>query len=111
MALVKVEDILKSSSGLTLGTLLDNISHAPKIDEKDVETLPCKIGDRMWCIRDVKGVLTAQEGIVHEMMYRKDMSLLIVIKYVGRGLYGEKVFRTKEDCEAKIKELNEKDEE
>ena len=64
--------------------------------------LPCKIGDRVWAIRNWKGVPNASEGIVSEMFYTKDMELMIVVKHISRGKWGETVFATQEDAEAHI---------
>lgn len=67
---------------------------------------PCKIGDDVWAIRKYKGIIHVQEGKVHEMFFTRDMKLMIVVKHVCRGFFGEKVFLTKEEAEAKLKELN-----
>lgn len=66
--------------------------------------LPCKIGDTVWCIRNFHGHKHPQEGIVSEMNFTKEMKLNIVVKYVGRGQWGEKIFLTREAAEAAIKE-------
>ena len=73
--------------------------------EPDV-IIPCSIGDTMWCIREVKGVRTAQQGIVSEMFFRKDMKLMIVVKYVGRGIFHDTIFASRLGCEARIDYLN-----
>jgi hypothetical protein len=67
---------------------------------------PCCIGDIMWCIRNQSGKWTAQSGIVNEMFYTSDMKLMIVVKYVGRGHYGDKIFSTLAECQAKADEMN-----
>lgn len=62
---------------------------------------PCKIGDRVWAIRSYKGIKHPQEGVVSEMFFTDDMSLMIVVKHVARGLWGETVFGShKEACTA-----------
>ena len=40
------------------------IAHLPKAK---AITLPCRIGDRVWAIRNYKGILHPQEGIVSDM--------------------------------------------
>lgn len=60
--------------------------------------LPCKIGDVAWAIRSFRGVRHAQPGIVSEMFYTDDMELMIVVKHVGRGKWGEDVFATREEA-------------
>lgn len=67
---------------------------------------PCKIGQTMWAIRDYKGVKHPQEGIVSDMYFTKDMTLHIVVKHVARGEFGKNVFLTREDAEAKLREVN-----
>lgn len=64
--------------------------------------LPCKIGDRVWAIRNYKGTLTPQEGIVREMFFDDGMNLVICVKHIARGLWGKTVFATKEEAEAEI---------
>ena len=64
--------------------------------------LPCKIGDRVWCIRNYKGHKHPQDGIVSEMFFDDDMQLHIVVKYIGRGTWGKEIFATREDAVAVI---------
>lgn len=64
--------------------------------------LPCKIGDTVWCIRNFSGHKHPAEGIVSEMLFTKEMKLLIRVKYVGCGHWGEKIFPTREAAEAAI---------
>ena len=66
--------------------------------------LPCKIGDTVWCIRNFRGHKQPQKGIVHEMYFTKEMKLHIVVKYVGCGQWGEKIFPTREAAEEALKE-------
>lgn len=70
---------------------------------KKSNNLPCKIGDTVYCIRNFKGQKRIKKGFVSEMFYRKDMELMIVVSYIGRGLYGEKVFNTMEEAEQHLK--------
>lgn len=69
--------------------------------------VPCKIGDLVYGIRDYKGVPNVQKGFVSEMFFTKDMKLMIVIKYVCRGYWLDKVFPTYEAAEAAIREKGE----
>ena len=66
--------------------------------------MPCKIGDTVWAIRNYRGVRRAQSGIVSDMLYRRDMELVIVVKYVARGQFGETVFATREAAEKALEE-------
>lgn len=67
-------------------------------------SLPCKIGDRVWAIRNYKGIKHAQEGIVAEMFFTPEMKLHIVVKHVARGEWGKNVFATQEEAEAALAE-------
>ena len=67
--------------------------------------LPCKIGDKVWIIRNYRGVKHAQQGTVYEMYFTKEMKLMITVKYIGRGEYGKTIFATKEAAEAKLAEV------
>ena len=71
-------------------------------DAPAVNPLPCKIGDTVWAIRNIKGVKQPQNGIVGEMFYTDDMRLCIVVRYIARGEWGKKVFATREEAEAAI---------
>ena len=61
-------------------------------------SLPCKIGDTMWGIRNFKGFPSVQRGEVSEMFFSSDMELVIVLKYICRGTLGKRVFRTSEEA-------------
>ncbi len=67
-----------------------------------LEEPPCKIGDTAWVIRNFRGVKHPQRGFVSEMYYIDGMVLHIVVKHVGRGEWGKKVFPTREAAEAAI---------
>ena len=75
------------------------IAHLPKAK---AITLPCRIGDRVWAIRNYKGILHPQEGIVSDMYFSSNMELVICVKNIARGIWGKTVFATKEEAEAKI---------
>ena len=69
-------------------------------------TLPCKIGDTVYGIRRWHGTKIAKAGTVSEMFYTQEGKLMIVVKYVCRGHWGEKIFRTLEGAEAALKEVD-----
>lgn len=75
------------------------LQDAPAVD---AVSLPCKIGDRVWAIRNYKGVRHPQESIVNEMFFTPDMRLIIVVKCIARGEWGETVFGTYEECQRAI---------
>ena len=64
---------------------------------------PCKLGDRMWAIRDYKGKKHPQEGIVSEMFFTQNMRLMIVVKNIARGEFGKIVFLTRKEAEKALK--------
>lgn len=80
-------------------SFVDSLETAPAVDAVE---LPCKIGDTVWCIRNFHGHKHPQEGIVSEMLFTKEMKLQIVVKYVGCGQWGQKIFLTREAAEAAI---------
>lgn len=75
---------------------------ANKRNVPEAVALPCKIGDRVWAIRNYKGILIPQEGIVREMFFDDGMNLVICVKHIARGLWDKTVFATKEEAEAEI---------
>lgn len=70
--------------------------------------LPCKIGQDAWMNRNYKGERHPQTGEISEMYFTPMMELVIVVKYVGRGIYGKTVFLTREEAEAALAERKDK---
>jgi len=66
---------------------------------KDIN-VPCKIGDAAWVIRSYKGKKHLQKGIISEMFFTDHMELMIVVKHIGRGIWGKKVFATHAEAAA-----------
>ena len=83
--------------------LMQNIKAIPAVD---AVTLPCKIGDAVWAISTQFGRCVAMEGRVSQMYFGENMELVICVNRLARGLWGERVFATKEDCEAAIRQPN-----
>ena len=79
--------------------ILEAIDEAPAVNP-----LPCKIGDKVWAIRNVNGVMKPQHGVVSEMLYTDDMRLSIVVRYIARGEWGKKIFGTLEEALEAINE-------
>lgn len=69
----------------------------------DAVPVPCKIGDEVYGIRNYKGKAVVQKGFVGEMFFRKDMKLMIVVKFVCRGGWLENVFPTYEAAESAMR--------
>lgn len=66
--------------------------------------LPCKIGDKMWCIRRSGQAKHPKAGIVTEMYFAPNMELVIVVGNIARGVFGKTVFSTQKEAEKAIKE-------
>lgn len=64
--------------------------------------LPCRIGDRVWAIRNYKGILHPQEGIVSDMYFSSNMELVICVKNIARGIWGKTVFATEAEAYEEI---------
>lgn len=66
-------------------------------------TLPCKIGDEVFCIRSYNGKTShASKGKVTQMYYTDDMQIVVVVERIGRGLWGERIFATEEEAQKSI---------
>lgn len=79
--------------------LINKVDAMPTIDAVE---LPCKIGDEVWFARQYKCHKHPRKGVVSEMYFGDDMSLHIVVKSIGRGKWGERVFGTCEEAQAAI---------
>lgn len=87
---------------------LEKLRNYEKAEENGMlKMLPCRIDDEMWAIRHYRGVFTVQKGFVSEMFFTKEMKLMIVVKHVARGVFGEKVFLTREAAEQALKQMGE----
>lgn len=75
------------------------VDDSPTVDAVE---LPCKIGDYAWAIRNYKGHIHPQRGIVSEMYFIKGMKLCVAVKNVGRGEWGKTIFATDKDAYAAI---------
>lgn len=71
--------------------------------ENDVIVPPCKIGDKVWAICNRGGVKRPQESIVSDMYFTKNMEIVIVARYVARGIWGKTVFLTEEEAERALR--------
>lgn len=108
----QIEEMAKLLCGMKNGCDKCMFSKAPCYEYTAAEKsynagyrkLPCKIGDRVYCIRKYNGIPAARAGTVKEMYYNTDMSLTITVMGVARGQWGVKIFATREECEQAIKE-------
>ena len=60
---------------------------------------PCRIGQDAWYIRRYNGLEVIRQGVISELYYRADMTLIAVVKNIGRGIVGETVFLDHEAAE------------
>lgn len=68
--------------------------------------LPCQIGDTVYAIRGWSGRQVVHRGEVSEMVFRdgkNGMELVIAVRGICRGLWGEKIFGTEEESENALK--------
>ena len=85
--------------------ILDKLAHYEDLEEAGrLIELPCKIGDTVYGIRRYQGVRKVQSGIVSEMYFSQKNRLIIVIKHICRGYWGENIFGSLEEAEAALKE-------
>ena len=77
--------------------LMRNIKALPAVD---AVVLPCKIGDKVWCIRGIGNKLYVKDGIVGEVFFNSNMELVISVKHILKGKWGQDVFASKAEAEA-----------
>lgn len=77
-----------------------------RLQRGDLVELPCKIGDEAWVVRNYRSHYCPHKGTITAMSFTKDMQLFIEVKYIGCGVWGEKVFATRSEALGKCKELN-----
>ena len=89
-----------------LEEMLEKLAHYEELEEQGrLIELPCKIGDTVYGIRRFHGDRIVKSGTVSEMYYNQNMKLVIVIKNLCRGFWGENIFGTHEEAEAALKEV------
>lgn len=71
-----------------------------KLPAADAVVLPCRIGDKVWCIRGISNKLYVKDGIVGEVFFNSNMELVISVKHILKGKWGKDVFASKEEAEA-----------
>ena len=85
--------------------ILDKLAHYEDLEEAGrLIELPCKIGDAVYGIRRYHSERKVQSGVVSEMYFSQKNRLIIVIKHVCRGYWGENIFGSFEEAEAALKE-------
>ena len=85
--------------------ILGKLAHYEDLEEAGrLIELPCKIGDTVYGIRRYQGVRKVQSGIVSEMYFSQKNRLIIVIKHICRGYWGENIFGSFEEAKAALKE-------
>ena len=85
--------------------IINKLAHYEDLEEAGrLVKLPCAVCDTVYGIRRYHGVRKVQSGIVSEMYFSQKNRLIIVIKYVCRGYWGENIFGSHEEAEAAQKE-------
>lgn len=85
--------------------VLDKLAYYEDLEEAGrLIELPCKIGDTVYGIRRYQSERKVQSGVVSEMYFSQKNRLIIVIKHIGRGYWGESIFGSFEEAEAALKE-------
>ena len=85
--------------------ILGKLAHYEDLEEAGrLIELPCKIGDTVYGIRRYSGVRKVLSGIASEMYFSQKNRLIIVIKHIGRGYWGESIFGSFEEAETALKE-------
>ena len=85
--------------------ILDKLAHYEDLEEAGrLIELPCKIGDTVYGIRRYHDIRIVQSGIVSEMYFSQENRLIIVIKDICRGYWGENIFGSFEEAKAALKE-------
>lgn len=73
------------------------------------DCLPLKIGDEAYILRQQSGTgLTIRHGVVSEINITHQHRPMFTVHYVGRGYYGDTVFKTLEEAAARLEELRRK---
>jgi hypothetical protein len=62
-------------------------------------SIPCRIGDTVWAIRNYHSTKKIMSGKVSEMYFvGEEMKLCIVVHNIARGTWGKDVFSTYEEA-------------
>lgn len=93
--------------GCPLQKALDKLKNYEEKEENGL--IPkCDIGDSAYFLRTFRGTYHVKKGIVADLYYNKQMKLCAVIKGLGRGMFGDKVFIDLEEANKKCREFNNK---
>lgn len=69
--------------------------------------IPCAIGDRVWGLGKYNGTYRPKLGIVAQMYFdSEDMNLVISVRGLCRGIWGERIFSSREEAERGAEKLN-----
>ena len=85
--------------------ILCKLAHYEDLEESGrLIELPCNIGDAVYGIRRYHSERKVQSGVVSEMYFSQKNRLIIVIKHICRGYWGENIFGSFEEAKAALKE-------
>lgn len=75
-----------------------------ELDSGSLIRLPCKIGDKVWTLKQAgKGGKRVFETKVDQMYFSDDMRLIVCAKYYRHGEIGQYIFLTREEAEAALR--------
>lgn len=75
-----------------------------ELDSGSLIRLPCKIGDKVWTLKQAgKGGKRVFETKVDQMYFSDDMRLIVRAKYYKPGEIGQYIFLTREEAEAALR--------
>lgn len=69
--------------------------------------IPCAIGDKVWGLGKYNGTYRPKLGVVAQMYFdSEEMHLVISVRGLCRGLWGERIFSCRDDAERAAEKLN-----
>ena len=105
---MNAKDLMSHTKPEIMQKAIDRLAELEdKIENRTLIELPCKVGDKVFSIwAGIGQDYTIKDDIVWYLTVRHN--LYITTDYIEDGLLGAEVFLTKEQAEAKLKELKEK---
>lgn len=64
--------------------------------------LPCRIGETVWGVSTYNKSQKVRLGVVSEMVFNSNMELIITVRGISRGRWGESVFSTEAEAKAAV---------
>ncbi len=92
---------------LIYGMIVKLCAYEEAEESGELVRVPLKIGDRAWAVRIQNRTPCAFHGVVSDISINENMRLVVSVKGIARGVYGEKIFSTREDACAAIRKIKE----